>query len=282
MSETEAKKIPRTVSDKKLLTGVWRLTYKLTNRMGPEGFSGRLLTSYTDTMTFVPRHLYNEYGIMQPGYFIERQATIFTPDTNPMHRNIVDWLIGHPDVGIEEKQVKMSKAFVEKKKSNPRIKLINLDYEEIEELVDEDFVDKLVGRLSQDIGKTAIPLETMRFILAKLNLPYFEQKFLKNKTIEKQKLRKRLKNYVRSGEGTLRAEEVNSILDNLASAKFEYEIKEMQRLEILYIANGMYKYESNPLGSSLESVIQYFTNNPDFYTELTELLYKKVKAEINQ
>lgn len=280
--ETVEKKIPRTIKDKKLLTGVWRLKYTLINRMGPEGFSGRLISSYSDTVTSVPRHLYNQHGMMQPGYFIERQTTIFYPDTNVMDRNIVDWLIGHPEVGIEAKQVGLSKDFISHKKSNPRIKLVNLDYEEIEELEDEDFIDKLIGKITLDLGVHAIGIQSLRFILAKLNMPYIEMKYVTNAKIEKQKLRKRLKNFVRSGEGITNAETVIAILDNLASAKFEYEIKEMVRMEIIYISNGMYKYEANPIGTSLDSVVKYFTNNPDFYSELSELLYQKLKLEINK
>ena len=140
----EGKTIPRTVSDPKLLNGIWRLTYVLVNRMGAEGFSGRLLDSYTDTITNKPRHMYNEYGFMQPGYFIERQTTIFRPDENILDRNTVDWLIGHPKVSIEQKQIGVSKKFMSMKDDNPRIKLVNLDYQEIQHLEEEDFIDKLV------------------------------------------------------------------------------------------------------------------------------------------
>jgi len=280
-TETEVK-IPRTIKDPKLLNGVWRLKYKLTNRMGVAGFSGRLLSSYTDTLTGVPRHLYNEHGQMQPGYFIEKQTTIFNPAENILHRNIVDWLIGHPNVSIQQNQVGLSDKFMAKKDDNPRIELINLDHEEIEDLVDEDFIDKLVGRISQDLGKNCLGIQTLRFVLAKLNMPYIEMKYVTNQTIEKQKLRKRLKDFVRAGVGTKNAKVVVEILDNLASAKYEYEIKEMMRHEILYIANAMYKYEGNPLGTSMDSVVKYFTNNPDFYTEISEILYDKLKLEAQE
>lgn len=276
-TKTEVKQIPRTVDNAELLNGIWRLKYKLTNRMGNAGFSGRLLSSYTDTMTGVPRHLYNEYGVMQPGYFIERQVTILEPILNPIHRNIVDWLIGHPKVAIENRSVNLGIEFAKKKHSNPRIELINLDYEEIDELLEEDFIDKIIGRISLDLGKNSIGIDSLRFILAKLNLSYIEMKYIKQAKIEKQKLRKRLKSYVRSSMKN--AKEVLAILDNLASAKLEYEIKEMQRMEIINIANGYYKYEGNPLGTSLESVVSYFANNPDFYADLIVKLYELLRIE---
>jgi hypothetical protein len=270
------KKIPRTMT-KDLLSGVWRLKYLLTNRMGPEGFSGRLLSSYTDPLTGAARHLYDEHGSMQPGYFIDRQTTIFNPETNMIDRNVVDWLCGHPLVGVEQSHTGLSDAYISKKDENPRITLVNLDHEEIVDLEEEDFIDRLVGRIVMDKGQFAIGLQSLRFILSKLGLSYMEAKYLKNSKIEKQKLRHRLKDYIRKGINE--ANQVVVILDNMAEAKYEYEIKEMVRLEILYIANGMYKYEGNPLGISTESVIKYFMQNPDFYAETNSVLMKKLKSE---
>jgi len=270
------KKIPRTMT-KDLLSGIWRLKYKLTNRMGPEGFSGRLLSSYTDPLTGASRHLFDEHGSMQPGYFIDRQTTIFNPETNMLDRNVVDWLCGHPLVGVEQSHTGLSDAYINKKDDNPRITLINLDHEELIDLEQEDFIDRLVGRIVMDRGQFAIGLDSLRFILSKLGLAYVEVKHLTNKKIEKQKLRHRLKDYIR--RGIKEAKQVVVILDNMAEAKYEYEIKEMIRMELLYIANGMYKYEGNPLGVSTDSVIKYFIQNPDFYAEINKTLLNKLKTE---
>lgn len=280
MNETAEKvKVLRTVKNPEVLKGVWRMKYRLTNRMGGGGFSGRNLTTYPDPITGQPRHLYNINGDRTNGFFIEKQVTVFTPDTNPEHRTIVDWLIGHPEVGIQPEQIGIDKdsRIMTKKSSNPRIELLNLDYEEVSDLEDEDYIDKLVGRISLDSGSQSLGIEKLRFILAKLNKPYVELKYVTNAKIEKQKLRKRLKDHIR--QSVENAKQVDQILDDLDSAKLEYEIKEMNRHGIVYVANGMYKYEGVPLGTSIDSVVKYFRENPDFYADITTKLYEALKAE---
>ncbi len=274
--ETAENKIPRTMN-KDLLTGVWKLTYNLTNRMGADGFSGRMLSSYTDPLTGAPRHLYDEHGSMQPGYYIDRVETKFRPEVDRLHQHIVDWLVGHPLVGVEQSHTGLPEQYMNRKDDNPRILLTNLDHEEIIDLEEEDFIDRLVGRIVLDKGVNAIGIESLRFVLSKLNMTYTDSKYMNNPKIEKAKLRHRLKDYARRGVKESTA--INRILDNLAEAKYEYEIKEMVRLEILYIANGMYKYESHPIGVATESVIKYFMNNPDFYGECEMKLYQALKAE---
>lgn len=279
MGTETGNRIPRTFKEKALLNGIWRLRYKLVNRLGPDGFSGKLLSSYTDPVSGGPRHLYNEYGAQQTGYLIEREVTIFRPDTSAKDRNVLDWLIGHPDMGVEQSHDGLDAGYIKRKESNPRAVLVNLDFQELEELEDEDYIDKLIGRISADSGGQAIGIDTLRFILSKLNLRYIEHKYITNPKVEKQMLRKTLKVFVRSGTDTKNAKVVNFLLQNLAEAKYHYEIKEMQRHEILYIANGMYKFEGNPLSTTLDGVVKHFTQHPDFYAELSKTLYEKLKAE---
>lgn len=278
METTEEKKIHRTVKDKNLLKGQWRLKYVLVNRMGAGGFSGRMLTTYTDALTGASRFLHDVNGQRMNGYMIEKQITIFDPENNMQDRNILDWLIGHPDVWVEQEHAKLEDRYMDKKNENSRIQLVNLDHQSVENLEEEDYIDRLIGKIVTPNGVHSISLARLRFILAKLNKPYYEAKYMTNEKIEKQMLQKRLKTYVRSG--IEKAKEVDKIIENLEAAKIEYEIKEMVRHNILYIANGMFKYESHPIGISTDSVVQYFNQNPDLYNELNSILYKRLQEEI--
>src|SRR5690606_38936735 len=115
--------------------------------------------------------------------------------------------------------------------SNPRFKLINLDYQDISELEEEDQIDKLVGLISLDSGKNALSLEKLRFILSSLNLNYRDAKYISNPKIEKQKLRQTLKKFVRSSiDNTLKVE---AVLEELDKAEVLYNIKEMIRFQII-------------------------------------------------
>ncbi len=278
-TETAENKIEliQTVKKREDLLGIWRLKYKLTNRMGPGGFTVRSIDSYTDPLTGKPRHLYNDNGQQQQGYIIEKQTTMFEPRTNRQHAHIVDFLLGHPGVFVEREHANLDAAYVKAKNSNPRITLTNLSYQDLSEIKDEDYIDKLVGIITLDIGTHAISITKLRFILAKLNLKYRDDQHFRNEKAEKPKLRKRLKDYVRIKKEN--AEEVNLILENLTNAQYEYEIKEMIRLGIVNNEGGTHRYEGVSLGVSISSVITYFTNNVDFYGEVSEILYSKLKEE---
>lgn len=265
----------KTVQNDGLIKGKWQLTYKLVNQLGKDGFSGKLISSYTDPFNGRGRHLLDPDGQFMPGYFMDRTERILNPESNPWHTTLIDWLLGHPEVGINNNQVKLDEKYITKKISNPRFKLINLDHQDVTDLDEEDYIDKLIGRLTLEGGPQAISLEKFRFILAKLGLPYRLEKHISVPKIEKQKLRKKLKDHARESKNN--SEEINKILDNLQEAQFQYEIKELQRLEIITNNNGMFMCKGNPLGISTESIIKYFINTPDFYAALKEELYTALK-----
>jgi hypothetical protein len=276
---TETQEVPKTLKNQNDLKGNWVLTYKLVNSEGERAFAGKTISSYTDPMTGKARHLFNADGQFLPGFLIDKTRMVFKPSVNPYQVNILDWLIGHPDVGVEKDHVKMDERYFLKKNTNPRIMLVNLDHQSTVELDDEDFIDKLVGRLSLDTGQQAVSLKKLRYVLSALNRPYMNPKLINDKNKEKLFLRKALKDFARSGTSTTNAESVNVILDDLDHAKFLYEIKEMVRYNILYQSGGMYKYNGAPLGISIESVIKYFINNIEVYTEMSGQLAERLKEE---
>jgi hypothetical protein len=280
MGTTVENKIPRTLKDPHILLGNWKLTYKITNRNGKAAFSGRNLTTYNDALTGMERPLYNLNGQPTNGFMIDRPVMTFNPGKDLNDRNKLDWLIGHPAVYVPQKHAKLSEDQIKNKDSNPRITLVNLDYEEVEDLDQADVIDTLIGKLSIVKGTQSISLQKIRFILSTLNKPYYDAKYLKNETVEKQKLKKHLKDFIRKGLNTDNADRVNIILNNLEEAKYGYQVKEMLRFGILNIYGGMYKIDSHPIGTTLESVIKYFIDNPDLYKELEGRLFSELASEI--
>lgn len=270
------------VKEKRILSeghikGSWRLTYKLTNNLGPGGFSGRMIGPYRHPVTGENRILFNSAGVQQLGYFCENTTEHFHPEKNPDHLRTVDWLAGHPEVGIENEHCNLPKELLSQKINNPRFKLVNLDHQDVVDLEEEDFIDKLVGLISLDNGKNAIGIDKLRYVLSRLNLEYREVKFVNDPNIEKQKLRKRLKTFVRSSFDNAKA--VSKVLDNVEEAKIVFEIKEMIRLNILTVSgSGMYMYQGNPIGISYESLKAHFHNHPEFYAQLTSKLYEELKS----
>jgi hypothetical protein len=275
-SKTKEKEL-KGIMDKGLISGVWKLTYTLVNELGEQGFSGKFISSYSDPLTGRPRHMYNKEGNWTPGFLIDKTTMYLRPDQEIWHRYVIDWLVGHPEVGVDQKETQLSENYMRTKSDNPRIKLINLDYQEVVEYQEEDYIDKLVGRISLDQGKQSLGLEKLKIILSSLNLQYRDEKYITKADLEKQSLRKKLKDYSRASYKN--AQKVNQVLDDLAKAKLLYEIKEMVRTELLIVSGGTFMYEGNPLGISTESVMKYFSANPDFYGEVLGELYKILKKE---
>lgn len=259
-----------------VIRGRWQLTYKLTNSLGPEGFSGRNLASYPDPVTQKERFLIDANGRPTNGYWIDKQKIIFDPSNNRTHRLQLDFLMGHPLVGLQRKHIGQSNidsSYFAGKEDNPKITLVNLDYEVVSDLKEEDYIDKLVGRISQDTGANSINLDKLRWISSYFGMNYRYDEVSGDPGIEKQKLKRSLKKFVRSSYSN--AEKLNALLEDLTNAKYEYEIKEMLRLGILHIRNGMYMYNGNGLGVSKESVISLFLNDPELYAALNAQLESK-------
>lgn len=275
--ELEELKKFKTVKNPDTLNGRWKLVYKLVNSQGINAFSGKSISSYTDALTQKGRHLFDADGQFKSNLFLNKLVTIFNPAENQNDRLIVDWLIGHPEVGIDKDHVSINDKYFLKKAGNPRLTLVNLDHVVTTNIDEQDYIDRLLGKLSLEGGKDAIGLEKLRVILSALNMPYMDAKYMRDKQKEKKMLRSSLKNYVRSS--LLSAKKVEKILNDLGQATYAYEIKEMVRVEVLNIHGGMYKLNGMPIGSALESVIKYFSDNIEVYSELSGLLYDKLKSE---
>lgn len=271
MADTRQKYIP--VVKDGMIKGTWRLEYKLKNSLKVEGFGGRNLAEYPDPVTGKTRKLVDVNGRVKLGYWIDKLKIDFDPSNNPQHKLDLDFLIGHPFVGLQINEIGQSNvdaSYFARKDDNPDITLVNLDYEVVTDLKEEDFIDKLVGKISLDSGVNSISLEKLRWILSHFGLGYREDSVTSNKGIEKQKLKRRLKTYVRSSY--INAQKVEKLLEDLSMAKYKYEIKEMLRLNILTINGGMYLYKGNGLGVSDDSVITLFQNDPEFYAALSQKL----------
>lgn len=277
METQEKRKIERNLAEGQI-KGVWQLKYSLTNSLGTQGFSGRMIGPYAHPISGRSTPLVLPDTGLQVGFFIGDVIMNFYPEKTKRDAMIVDWLVAHPEVGIKINQTKLGENYLSNKKSNPRITLVNLDHQDMTEIDNEEFIDLMVGDISRDSGNKAIGLDKLRFILSKLNLSYREVKFISDPAVEKKHLRKKLKTYIRKSIDN--AKEVETILDNLANAKLVYEIKELMRIGLIDKKGGMYFYEGNPLGSSYDFIIDFMNKNEEFYAEVSNKLYSILKSEI--
>lgn len=267
------------VIDPKLLTGKWELKIKTQGSNGSQGFGGRYLTAYIHPLTKKKTYLYNMDDQPLIGFNIERLTTVFDASQEEQRR-IVDWLIAHPEVMVEGVNID-SRV----RKGNKTITLINLDQQSMKDIDDEEVVDMVIGRLSEENGPKAIGLKKLRWLLAYFNISYFDMRNITNPTAEKKILRKRLKTYARTIQKVGGHEErygayyVSEILDQIDSLETIYYIKEMIRNNILVLSNGSFKYNNVPLGTTVESVSLWFNDNGNIYQEALNKVLPIMKSQ---
>ncbi len=263
------------IFDKELIGGgMWKLTYSLQNTQGVAAFSGKLLSSYADAITGKDRILFDVNGEYMMGFMMDATLKLIDPATNMWNTTLLDWLIGHPQIGVQG--IKIDEAYAAVKNTNPRFKLINLNEQEVETIEDNDIIDRMIGTLVA-VGPKALSLLKLRYILAGLNMSYMEFKHIKKPIIEKKVLTNTIKTYVR--QGTEQTAKVQNVLDHLEDAQWSYELRELLRYKYIVKTNGSYKYNNIPLGISPESIINWFKQNADVYDALQEELFARLKED---
>lgn len=275
--ETEVKDKSKSVIsnfDLKRLTGIWELTYTPKNSQGVSAFGGYLLSAYQHPVSLLPCPLKTIDGKIQAGIMINNTLMRFEPDKNANVRLQIDWLLSHPEVALESYDG-LHPAIVQAKNKSTKIKLICLDNQLLESLDEEDYIDKLIGLISLDGGPNALSLDRLRHVLALLGLSYQDMRYVTNKAVEKKSLRSRLKTFAK--KSLQNAKSVELAIEEKENGKYNYEIKEMMRFQIIKINNGMYLYQGIPVSAHYEGVVSWFNANPQHYLEAQAELFKLLR-----
>lgn len=274
------------IIDEKEVGSIWELEIKLTNSQGLRGFGGRVISHYKHPITQRTTYRTDPEGNVLGGYNIDKVKKFLNPKDNLQDALDLAWLLAHPEVGVEGlRMTNESKKF---KSSNPEITLKNLDKQETQDMDEQELIDRIKGRLSEEGGPKAIGLERLKIILAHFNLNYRDLRFIKDANVEKKHLRARLKkwaeiidtNSTSKTYGHSNARKIQKILDKVDSYRLDYTCREMIRLGIIDYTNGYYKYNNIPFGSTFDSVIAFFTDSPEIYAEAEVALAEAWKKEI--
>lgn len=260
------------VLDSRQLSGRWKLEYLITNTLGANGFGSVSLEPYMH-----PETRLWQYPMVdgQPKVIVEITAkeTIYDPDNNPNHKSLINWMLNHPRVKIDG--MKMDSNIQKNKKANSKFKLYNVDLQDFEEFQDENIIDKMVGLLTLETGVNAIGKEKLKYISAKLNLPFRDRRVITNPKAEKLILQNKIKNFVKkSKENALL---VNDIVNNLEDAKKHYCIKELIESGDIAITNGMLKYKHFVLGMNIDSAAHFLEQNAECWLEIQGKVSEKLK-----
>lgn len=246
------------------ITGRWKLIYKYGNSIGPEAFGGKHLGTYASPFdgTKVYRRSVDDKRLN--GYMMDRLAVDLFPDENRDHKLLISFLICHPEVTVEG--VKKLDPKIAKATQGNKVFLRCVDYLEIEDIEDEDYIDKVVGRLVLDHGPNSIGIDKLRHVLAALNMPYSDNRF--SGEAEKKALRSKLKAWTR--KSLENAKKVQEAIDELDQSREVFLFKEMIRLRIIVDHGGLYKFNNIPLGSNYLKVQSFFNDNPEVKAEVLQ------------
>lgn len=244
------------------IRGKWKLIYKVSNTIGPEAFGGKHLGTYGSPFdgSKVFRRSVDDTRLM--GYMVDKLAIDFDPDNNLDHKYIINFLICHPEVNIEGVENVHPKILAAKESNKLTLKC--LDYIAEKELDNEDYIDKIIGRLSLDGGKNSIGIDNLRNILAALNMSYRDSRFTGD--TEKKALRSKLKTFTRKSFDN--AKLVQKAIDNLEGSKDRFRFKEMLKHHVIEDIGGQFKFNNVPLGSSYERVQSFMSDHPEIKSEM--------------
>lgn len=251
------------------IKGRWKIIYKYGNSNGPEAFGGKHLGTYKSPFdgTKVYRRSVDDKALN--GFMIDKLAISLNPDTNRDHLYLISWLICHPEVLVEGVP-KLNKKIIDSKEGR-KVVLKCVDYVEMAEIDEDDYIDKIIGRLVQDTGVNSIGLDRLRHVLAGLNMAYVDTRFTGD--AEKKALRSKLKTFTRSNIEN--AKKVSSAITHLDESKNRFLFKEMLKHNVLDDFGGLYKFNNVPVGTSYEKVLEFFNDNPEVKAEILQELAKK-------
>lgn len=196
---------------------------------------------------------------------VDKILTYFFPEKEKSQRRILDWLISHPEVEVQG--LKLDEKY-KANKIKARFFLVNLDQQDFTQMEEENVIDEMVGRLSFSGGAYAIGIKRLRYASALLGLAYTDRRHAGKIESEKMHLRNKLKHYVRKGKKF--AEEFKEIITNVDTAERMFALKVLlDKKEVIY-EHGVYKYNGNLLGSSLESSVGFLEQSPDINVEMVD------------
>lgn len=264
------------VIDLNQLVGKWKLTYNISNTLKAVGFGSVTLEPY---MHPISRKWQYPMVDNQPKVIVEITAaeTIYNPDEKLNDKSMVNWMLNHPRVMVDG--VTLDPKIMASKEANSKFRLYNVDMRDVSEYEEENEIDAMVGRLTLNTGDKAVGLEKLRWILAKLNMPFKDRRIMVNPKAEKLILRNKLKSHVK--KSTKNAKEVKMILNNLEDAKKHFCIKILVESGDITIANGMLKYKAAVLGLNVDSAVSHLEQDANVWLEIQDLVGKIMKKELN-
>jgi hypothetical protein len=255
------------------IEGKFKIVYTPTGPHGQQGFGGIHIPSYPSPFDGKNTMLRTIDDKPANGFILDSIEKVYTPDSSIEDKYKVSWLICHPGIKLDGfKKGQVDQKILDKKKGG-KITLIAMDQKEFADMDEDDYIDRLVGKISMDAGSAVMGIDKIRVILAALNIRHRDPRY---KGVQERKvLRTKLKKYVRSSYKN--AQQVNKILKDIEGNTDAYNFKEMVNQGIITYDNSVYKYINTILGRHEDQVILFLNTNVEVKTEMVAKMKENLK-----
>jgi hypothetical protein len=198
--------------------------------------------------------------------FITKVRTIFDPDKSDIDAHNVDVFIRHPNVKIVGLTEQEDKQLIKDglKNSNPKFELINIDKVADEKHDDDIKLLQLRSKIYDE--KNPLSKEQCIWLASTFGIPY--RTAIQDEVRYKNHLQRELDKFIQRDKNNRVA--FVEALDNLKLTEMKYYLNEFENSGHISEMGGIYKLGAKPIGSSINSVISYFENNPSEFQMLKE------------
>lgn len=212
--------------------------------------------------------------------FITKILTTFDPQENEIDKHNVTTLIQHYDVkviGMTDKEwAELVSLGI--KKANPTFTLTNIDRVQTVEFDKE--VELIAARGILYSKSDPLSLERLKFLCGALGIPY------RSKTTDTKRYRieliKKLDKYIQNEtlnhQNKSNLERFVTFVEDVQKTEYLYYISELKALEIITDIGGIWKIGIKPIGPDDDSLIDYYSKNPDIFIEHKKLVIEKTST----
>jgi hypothetical protein len=192
---------------------------------------------------------------------IDKIASSLNPDKSDVDKHNVTALIQHDDVRIhgmsDEDHAKLVQMGL--KRPNPKFTIKNVD--RFEDLKFENETKLIQIRAMLFDAKNPPKKNHLIWLCSKLGIVY--KTSITEETRYINHLKKVLDGYIQSGmENALN---FKKSLDDIKITEIVYYINEFKEAGIITDIGGIYKVGERPVGSGMQSIIEFFDQNPEVY-----------------
>ena len=213
---------------------------------------------------------------------VDRISIPLRPDELEADKHNVDVLIRHPKVKIGGISNEQWRALIDAglKAAKPEFELTNIDQQNVEQMNEE--ADLVIVRAMLLNKKNPIGVEKLQWLCTVFGLGYKTN--ISDPERHRATLVKKLDKFIQEPNtrvnGKSNLERFEDAMGDLKRTEAIYYVRELQSMEVITKFGGIYKVAERPVGSSEDSVIDFYNDNPEIFAEHKNLVLQAMRSTV--